>query len=329
VTDVATTPRVSVGIPTWNRAPLLRACIESVLGQTETDLEVWVFDNASTDDTPEVVASFHDPRLHYVRNPENLGNQPNSTKAMRSGSAGYHVMLFDDDYLLPDCLQRKADYLDAHPEVVCVHSMFEVQNDRGEVIRSSDSFCGLTHDSIESGAEFIERSMLQPARIHISSAMYRRDAVRHEGLFREDYPADDHALWLRIASRGAIGFLAEALDGLRATPGVSAANGFHDLTDEGLYAPTLVAARGGRDVKRRFLTTYPATLGQARRLRRLAAAGNRRSIARVLQVSVPGFRPVTKAVPMVLEAIRIEPTLLFEPRLLKVLFPKLRIPGRG
>lgn len=322
-------PRVSVGIPTWNRAELLRACIESVLTQTETDLEVWVFDNASADHTPEVVASFDDPRLHYVRNPENLGNQPNSTKAMRAGSAGYHVMLFDDDYLLPDGLRRKADYLDAHPDVVCVHSMFEVRNDDGELIRDRDSFCGLTEDTVETGPAFIERSLLQPARIHISSAMYRRDAVRHEGLFREDYPADDHALWLRIASRGSIGFIAEPLDGLRTTPGVSAANGFHDLTDEGLYAPTLVAARGGRDVKRRFLVTYPATVRQARRLRRLARAGNRVSVARVLQFSVPGFRPFGKAMGMLAEAVRIEPTVVFEPRLLKVLFPRLRIPGRG
>ncbi|MGE3834827.1 MAG: glycosyltransferase family 2 protein [Acidimicrobiia bacterium] len=325
----ARVPRVSIGIPTWNRADLLRECIASVLAQTETDFELWVFDNASTDHTPEVVASFDDPRIHYVRNPENLGNQPNSTKAMRAGSAEYHVMLFDDDYLLPTCLERKAAVLDAHPEVVCVHSMFEVRNDDGELIRTADSFCGLEHDTIETGADFIETSMLHPARIHISSAMYRRDAVRHEGLFREDYPADDHALWLRIASRGDIAFLAEPLDGLRTTPGVSAANGFHDLTDEGLYAPTLVAARGGRDVKRRFLVTYPATVRQAARLRRLAVAGNRRAIARILQVSVPGFRPLPKAMRMLVEAIRIEPTIVVEPRLLKVLFPRLRTRRRG
>src|SRR3954462_10521043 len=93
-------PLVSVGIPRWNRAELLRSCIKSVVEQTLEDIEIWVFDNASTDHTGEVVASFADPRIHYVRNPENLGNQPNSTLAMRAGSAPYHVMLFDDEYLL-------------------------------------------------------------------------------------------------------------------------------------------------------------------------------------------------------------------------------------
>lgn len=321
-------PRVSVGIPTWNRAELLRKCIASVVDQTLHDIEIWVFDNASTDHTPDVVASFNDPRIHYVRNSENLGNQPNSTKAMRAGSAGYHILLFDDDYLLPTCLERKARYLDEHPDVVCVHSMFEVCDAAGAVIHLRDSFCELTTDAIESGREFIEKSLLKPARIHISSAMYRREVVREEGLFPEDYPADDHALWLRIASRGAIGFLAEPLDGLRTTPGVSAANGFHTLTGEGVYVPTLVAAQGGKDVKNRFLATYPASPAEARRLRRLATRGNRRSVARVLQATVPRFRPPGKAIKMLAQAIRVEPTVLIEPRLLKVLFPGLKLPGR-
>lgn len=321
-------PRVSVGIPTWNRADLLKKCIASVMDQTLQNIEVWVFDNASTDHTPDVVASFGDPRIHYVRNSENLGNQPNSTKAMRAGSAGYHVLLFDDDYLLPTCLERKARYLDEHPEVVCVHSMFEVCDDAGVVIHPRDSFCGLTTDAIEPGREFIEKSLLKPARIHISSAMYRREVVREEGLFPEDYPADDHALWLRIASRGPIGFLAEPLDGLRTTPGVSAANGFHTLTGEGVYIPTLVAARGGKEVKDRFLAGYPASAAEARRLHRLAKRGNRRSVARVLQATVPGFRPPGKAIKMLVEGVRVEPSVLFEPRLLKVLFPRLKFPGR-
>ncbi len=321
--------RVSVGIPTWNRAELLRECLQSVVTQTLRDIEIWVFDNASTDHTPEVVASFDDPRINYVRNPENLGNQPNSTKAMRAGSAPYHVMLFDDDYLLPTCLERKAEYLDEHPEVVCVHSMFEVRDQDGKLIHERDSFCFLSGDTIETGREFIERSMVRPARIHISSAMYRRDVVRHEGLFREDYPADDHALWLRVASRGDIGFIAEPLDGLRTTPGVSAANGFHDINVDGTYVPTMVAARGAKDVKRRFLVTYPASVAEARHLRRLAARGNRFLVAFVLRATVPGFRPPAKAAKLMAEAVRIEPTILLSPRLLKVLFPALRVPGRG
>ena len=66
-------PRVTVFIPTYNRARLLPEAIESVLAQTYDDFRLEVSDNASDDATPEVVASFDDPRLEYVRQPENLG----------------------------------------------------------------------------------------------------------------------------------------------------------------------------------------------------------------------------------------------------------------
>jgi hypothetical protein len=70
--------------------------------------------------------------------------------------------------------------------------------------------------------------------------------------------------------------------------------------------------------------TYPATFREARRLRRLARAGDRRAIVNVFHAAIPGFRPWKQALPMLVEAVRIEPTILVEPRLVKVLFPALR-----
>ena len=64
-------PRVTVFIPTYNRARLLPEAIKSVLTQTYDDFKLVVSDNASDDSTPQVVASFDDPRLEYVRQPEN------------------------------------------------------------------------------------------------------------------------------------------------------------------------------------------------------------------------------------------------------------------
>ena len=74
-------PRVTVGIPTWNRSALLREALDSVLAQTLRDLEVYVFDDGSSDDTAEVVAGYDDPRVHYVRN---LGHPDNVTQDRKS-----------------------------------------------------------------------------------------------------------------------------------------------------------------------------------------------------------------------------------------------------
>src|SRR5690349_21057547 len=60
-------PLVSVIMPTHNREALLPRAIKSVLDQTYRNLELFVIDDASTDNTPAVVRRFDDPRLHYIR----------------------------------------------------------------------------------------------------------------------------------------------------------------------------------------------------------------------------------------------------------------------
>ena len=59
---------VTVAMPTYNRADLLRGAIASALAQDYSDFDVMIVDNASTDCTEAVVRSFADPRLKYVRN---------------------------------------------------------------------------------------------------------------------------------------------------------------------------------------------------------------------------------------------------------------------
>ena len=71
--------KLTVGIPTYNRSGLLREAIESVLAQTFTDFRLIVSDNASDDDTPEVVRSFDDERIDYLRTERNIGPIGNFT----------------------------------------------------------------------------------------------------------------------------------------------------------------------------------------------------------------------------------------------------------
>ena len=65
--------KITVGIPTFNRSRLLKQTIETVLAQTFTSFRLIVGDNASEDDTPDVVRSFGDERIDYVRSARNIG----------------------------------------------------------------------------------------------------------------------------------------------------------------------------------------------------------------------------------------------------------------
>ena len=89
-------PRFSIVIPTRNRAGLLRGALTTALAQTHDDVEIVVSDNASHDDTAEVVSELGDDRVRFVRADQPL-SQPDSWEFALSHATGDHVTLLGDD----------------------------------------------------------------------------------------------------------------------------------------------------------------------------------------------------------------------------------------
>jgi len=100
-------PTVSVIIPTYNRAHLVGRAIRSVLNQTYQDFEIIVVDDGSTDNTEEVVKSFNDPRIRYIRHEENRGGSAARNTGIRAARGEYIAFLDDDDYWLPTKLDKQ------------------------------------------------------------------------------------------------------------------------------------------------------------------------------------------------------------------------------
>ncbi|RLF83553.1 glycosyl transferase, partial [Thermococci archaeon] len=98
-------PTVSVIIPTYNRANLLKRAIASVLNQTFTDFELIVVDDASPDNTPEVVRSINDGRIRYVRLKKNSGGPVARNTGIRKARGRFIALLDDDDEWLPNRLE--------------------------------------------------------------------------------------------------------------------------------------------------------------------------------------------------------------------------------
>jgi len=99
-------PLFSIVIPTYNRAELVQGAVRSVLAQTFDDFEVLVSDNCSQDNTCEVVRSFQDARVRYVRTPKH-GVIGESWEFARSNARGRLVMMLsDDDALVHNALAR-------------------------------------------------------------------------------------------------------------------------------------------------------------------------------------------------------------------------------
>ncbi len=114
--------RVSVCIPTYNRADRLARAVQSVLAQDHPEIEVVISDNHSTDSTEEWCRALADTdaRVQYVRNDRNLGPTANFNQARARATGDYVMWLGDDDRLEPDYVRACLAEFERDPSLVLV-----------------------------------------------------------------------------------------------------------------------------------------------------------------------------------------------------------------
>ena len=118
-------PTVSVITPTHNRAGLIARAIQSVLDQTYPQFDLLVVDDASTDKTEDVVGTFGDPRIRYVRHPETKGAAAARNTGLDLSQGDYVAFLDSDDEWLPIKLERQLSIIRQVPsDVGLIYSDF-------------------------------------------------------------------------------------------------------------------------------------------------------------------------------------------------------------
>src|ERR1700688_1532416 len=130
-------PRVSILLPTYNRAALLRRAVQSVFRQSFPDWELIVLDDGSTDGTEAMLKEFmgRDHRITTIRNPknENAGIAKFLDKGLAAAKGEYIARLDDDDYWIDDDkLKKQVAFLDSHPDYVVVGTGVRVINKEGK-----------------------------------------------------------------------------------------------------------------------------------------------------------------------------------------------------
>lgn len=196
-------PKVTILIPFYNRAAYLHAAIESVLCQTFTDFELLLIDDGSTDDSADVVAGFHDPRIRLLRNETNLGIPATRNRGVAEARGEYLAFLDSDDIALPQRLARQVAFMDKHPEYAAT----------GAWIEWIDT-CGTRSGRIKRRSlspDLIRAERLFRAGLENSTAIARTQILR-EYPYREDFAVgEDYDLWSRIAERHELAALPQVL----------------------------------------------------------------------------------------------------------------------
>ncbi len=107
---------ISIIIVSWNTASFLENCLTSILANPPSSpFEVWVVDNASTDNSPRMVREKF-PQVHLIENRENVGFARANNQAIQQCTGNYVLLLNPDTLVASGALQAMIDFLDQHPE---------------------------------------------------------------------------------------------------------------------------------------------------------------------------------------------------------------------
>jgi glycosyltransferase involved in cell wall biosynthesis len=208
-------PAVSVCIPTYNYAHFLPQAIGSVLAQTYSDFELIVSDNASTDDTQSVLASYDDPRIKRFRNDHNLGLFGNFNRCLELAACDLVKFVCADDWLAPTYLEDAVAVMESHPEAALLSSPGWVVDEDGRVIGIATA--GFGHAEVVPA-----RAALEAQARHLNvvgmptNVTMRRAAVEAAGGFDPAFaPASDIHLWLKLLNEHDLAWVSEPLCYLR------------------------------------------------------------------------------------------------------------------
>ena len=202
-------PLVTIAIPTFNRASLLRDCVLAALSQTYQHFEILVSDNASTDETEEVLREFSDRRLRVVRQKTNIGMLPNWNACLAEAKGDYIVFVSDDDRIAPWMLERCIALVKSNFAISIVIGLSDIHS-----IEMAKTRPGTTSRKLGTGIWDGSDILIEYLNDQINTAMcgivIRTDSLRANGGFPIDLPhAADVAAWAPLLLRGKAGLVNE------------------------------------------------------------------------------------------------------------------------
>jgi glycosyltransferase involved in cell wall biosynthesis len=196
------TPLVSICIPTYRHAEFIAETVRCALAQDYPHLEIVISDDASPDETPEVLSSFEDPRLRIIRQPVNLGRDENCNACIRASRGDYVLKLDSDDLITPDHVRLQADILARNPRVSFAHCACRLIDAAGRHLGYERSIHG---GFIRDGRAEFRRYTFGSHAVNI--VMLRRSCFDQAGGYSGQFSyAGDWAMHLKMLLAGDVAY---------------------------------------------------------------------------------------------------------------------------
>lgn len=199
-------PKVSIIIPTYNRAHLIERAVKSALNQTYQDFEIIIIDDGSTDNTETVINKFQqkDNRIVYLKHGKNRGGSTARNTGINASRGEYTAFLDSDDEWLPEKLEKQVNVFQKLPENtgVLYSGYYIVLEKNGKILKEISP--------IVKGDVYKE--ILKGCILGSPTPLIRRTCFEKSGLFDETlFSCEDWDMWIRIAKYYEFDFLKETL----------------------------------------------------------------------------------------------------------------------
>lgn len=180
-------PKVSIVLPTYNGAKYIRKSIDSCLNQTYKNIELIIVDDCSTDETPEIIKSYKDKRIKYVRHKKNKGLPYALNTGFANSMGDYLTWTSDDNYYAEDAIEKMLSFM--------------------KINNCEFVYCDFYHfkDSNLSNLNIVKspNSVVLGNGNHIGPCfLYSRRAMEIVGEYDPDTElAEDYDYWIRISKK--------------------------------------------------------------------------------------------------------------------------------
>lgn len=177
-------PLLTIIMPVYNASAFIKEAIESILHQTFQDFELWIVDDASTDDSISVAKTFQDSRIILFSNPANLGRIKTVNSMVGKISSPYFTVTDADDVSHPSRLQKQVDFLEHHPDHLMCGTSYWAIDESGYLVREMKLKTDLTELRV---ATLNHSQFLGPTTV------MRKSVLQHFPEFYREYITDNFA----------------------------------------------------------------------------------------------------------------------------------------
>ncbi len=194
-------PRISVLLPVYNGERFLHEAIDSILQQTFPDFELLILNDGSTDSTEEIIRSYSDSRIRYLKNEQNLRLIATLNKGIEHAKGTYIARMDADDVAMPKRLEKQYSFMEMNPQVGLCGTFLQNIGRAQNVVQFSTS------------DEEIRYRLLFSTYLRHPTVMMRQSVIKQHHLrYNESYlHVEDYKLWRDFAEVSQLAIIPEVL----------------------------------------------------------------------------------------------------------------------